>query len=82
MGEKVVQLPASKVFKMMATIERLEKQSQASNLISEEEAAALLNINVRTLRNKYHQKLLEGLYTVSPVNGDRFYFKDKILGLN
>lgn len=52
-----------------------------TGLITEDQAAELLEISTRTLRNMvYNGKMPEDAYTTA-VNGKRFYFRDKLLGL-
>ncbi|MGN6437251.1 MAG: hypothetical protein ACTHMM_11990 [Agriterribacter sp.] len=57
------------------------KSVELSNVISEEEAAQLLGVAKKTLTNKVSRGLCAGLYTISPVTGKRFWYRDKILGL-
>lgn len=57
------------------------KHAEFCNLVNEDEAASLLGVKKKTLINKVSRGLCAGLYTISPVNGKRFWFKDKIMGL-
>lgn len=49
------------------------------NRIDDDGAAKLLGISKKTLQNMIH-KVPGHLYTISPVNGKRFWFKDKLMG--
>lgn len=75
-------LTAAKINRLMLQMKRIEVFMQVNNMVSETEAAEILNVKRITLQTKVSRGKLEGFYTVSPVNGERFYYKDKILGLN
>ncbi|WP_152267026.1 hypothetical protein [Agriterribacter humi] len=49
------------------------------NRIDDEAAAELLGITKKTLQNRIH-RIPAHLYTISPVNGKRFWYKDKLMG--
>ncbi|HRO47674.1 hypothetical protein [Agriterribacter sp.] len=49
------------------------------NRIDDEAAAELLGITKKTLQNRIH-RIPGYLYTISPVNGKRFWYKDKLMG--
>lgn len=66
---------------MFNQLDRLEKRSRAMEMIAEPEAAALLGISEKTLRNRVAAGELKEFYTVSPVNGNRFWHRSKIMGL-
>lgn len=75
-------LPASRARQLFEDIAQIKEALTIRNMINEREAAELLNIRPGTLRIKFNQnKIPEDCYTISPVNGERFYFKDKIIGL-
>lgn len=74
-------LSHTEIRKLMRQIDAIEKRSQVNNMVPEAEAARLLNLSVASLRNKVYAKQIDDYYTESPVNGERFYYKDKILGL-
>ena len=53
---------------------------QNENRVDDDAAAKILGIKKRTLFNKVSRGGLSDLYTISPVNGKRFWFKDKLMG--
>lgn len=56
-------------------------QETSLGLLPEEEAARLLNISERTIKNMvYNGKMPADHYTTA-VTGKRFYFRDKLLGI-
>lgn len=79
--EKIVKIPAHEWYQLKGKLDRLIERIGVDNMINEDEAAKLLGITTRSLKNKYHRKELEGMYTVG-VGGNRFYYKDKLMGLN
>lgn len=50
------------------------------NRVNDEGAAEILGISKKTLFNKVSNGKFADLYTISPVNGKRFWFKDKLMG--
>lgn len=77
-----MKIAPSKIAQLFQKIDNIEKSLAVTNMINEREAAELLNIKTETLRVKFNQNQIpEDCYTISPVNGERFYFKDKIIGL-
>lgn len=75
-------LPASKARQLFEDIAIIKQALVIRNMINEREAAELLNIKIETLRIKFSRNQIpEDCYTISPVNGERFYHKDRILGL-
>ncbi|MGN6438525.1 MAG: hypothetical protein ACTHMM_18420 [Agriterribacter sp.] len=63
-------------------IQILGKTVESGNLVDDEEAAKVLKISKKTLFNKVSKGLSAELYTISPITGKRFWFKDKIMGLS
>ncbi len=61
-------------------LKAIEKAAETANMIDDESAAQLLGISKKTLQNRIH-RLPADLYTISPVNGKRFWYKDKLMGL-
>lgn len=62
--------------------ERLLQDKELCSLVmTDKEVAGLLEIKVKTLYNRVAAGRLEGLYCVSPVNGKRFWYRPKVLGL-
>ena len=60
-----------------------EKQARGASagLVSEQEAAKILNVTRKTLQNMvYDGKIPPDHYTIA-VTRKRFYYRDKILGL-
>jgi len=53
---------------------------QNENRVNDEEAAKILGITKKTLFNKVSKGRFAELYTISPVNGRRFWYKDKLMG--
>ena len=49
------------------------------DLVTEEEAAELLGIQLSTLRQKIYTKLIPEDYFITLINGRRRYFKSKLL---
>lgn len=75
-------LPASKARQLFEDIAEIKQALTLSNMISEREAAALLGIQHETLVTMVSRgKITEDLFTVSPANGKRFYYKDRLMGL-
>lgn len=75
-------LPASRARQLFEDIAQIKEALTIRNMINEREAAELLNIKKETMRTKFTRgEIPEDCYTISPVNGERFYFKDKIIGL-
>ena len=63
-------------------MDRIEARLAVENMVSENEAARILNIKPVTLKTKVSKgDVGTDFFTVSPINGERFYFRDKILGL-
>jgi len=78
-----MKLSPSKIGQLFQKIESIERSLSMINMLNEREAAEILNIKPMTLRGYVVKKTIpENCYTVSPVNGERFYFKDRIMGLN
>lgn len=76
-----VKIPAHTFHKLRLNIERLGRQAELADMITEEEAAKLLGVKKRTMQVWASQHKLTGMFTVSPVNGSRHYFKTKLIGL-
>lgn len=75
-------LPASKARQLFEDIAEIKEALTIRNMINEREAAELLNIKKDTIRRKFIKgEIPEDCYTISPVNGERFYHRDKIIGL-
>lgn len=62
-------------------IKEMEKIAKTSNMVNDEEAAWILGITKKTLFNRVSGGHHADLYTISPITGKRFWFKDKIMGL-
>lgn len=75
----------AKIKRLAIQMERIEEQMKIqnvlSNTISEEQAAVLLGISTKTLRNKVSTGDIDGFYTTSPINGERFYNRAQIMGI-
>lgn len=76
-----VKIPASDYHRFKLNVEKLGRQAELANMITEDEAAKLLGVKKRTMQVWASQDKLTGMFTVSPVNKSRIYFKDKIVGL-
>lgn len=50
------------------------------NRLDDDGAAKLLGIKKRTLFNRVSGGKYSDLYTISPITGKRFWFKDKLMG--
>lgn len=75
-------LPASRARQLFEDIAEIKAALAVSNMITEKEAAKLLNIEEVTLKGYVvKKKVPEDCFTVSPVNGERFYLKNKLVGL-
>lgn len=75
-------LSPSKTLQLFEDIAEIKEALLVRNMINEREAAELLNIKHDTIRRKFIKgEIPEDCYTISPVNGERFYFKDRLLGL-
>ncbi len=65
--------------KLARNIERLlEVMDQQEQPISEDEAAALLNISKKTMQNYVSEGRLTGKYVINAI-GNRMYYKSKLL---
>ena len=75
---EMIQLPLKQWKKIEAAL--LTKDRPV--MINEDEAAALLGIRKTTLiKKRCIGEIPPSFYTTSPVNGNRFYSKDKLMGL-
>lgn len=50
-------------------------------VLTDKEVCELLDISLKTLYNKVSNGKMVGLYSISPINGKRFWYKTKVLGL-
>lgn len=50
-------------------------------LMTDKEVAELLEIKVRTLQNLVSRGDFSGFFSVSPINGKRFWFRPKVVGV-
>jgi predicted transcriptional regulator len=71
----------NKLMAKLATIEQaINQRAVVDDLISEEEAAKLLNRSVSTLQTKVYKGLIStDAYTIGQ-GGKRFYYKSKLIG--
>lgn len=79
---QTITIPASDYHKFKLNVEKLGRQAMLADMITEDEAAKLLGVKKRTMQVWASQGKLTGMFTVSPVNGSRHYFKSKLLNLN
>lgn len=59
----------------------LEDKELCSLVMTDKEVAEMLDISIRTLQNKVSSGAMAGMYSVSPINGKRFWYKTKVLGI-
>lgn len=59
----------------------LEDKELCNLMMTDKEVAKILDISVRTLQNKVSAGNMDGMYSVSPINGKRFWYRTKVLGI-
>ena len=75
-------LTASKTMQLMQDVAEIKQSLAVKNMITEKEAAELLNIGRLTLKVYVSKgKVPADCFTISPINGERFYDRTKIIGL-
>jgi hypothetical protein len=71
-----VQIPQ----KEWAAVKKMVREAAKPEMISETEAAMLLGVSVKTIKNYvYAGKITTDMYT-SGISGKRFYHKEKLMG--
>lgn len=74
-------IPTTELNKMKRTLQRIDNMLSAQEMINEEEACKLLGITKRTIGNYVSNgNITKDMYTVG-VGGNRFYYKQKLIGL-
>ncbi|MGN6491211.1 MAG: helix-turn-helix domain-containing protein [Agriterribacter sp.] len=59
----------------------LKDAELSKSILTDKEAAELLGIGVRTLQVYVSKGKYTGLFSLSPVNNKRFWYKTKLMGL-
>lgn len=68
------------IAKLYKELQEVKTLLNISDLISEEDAANLLGVSVKSIQNKVSAKQLEGTYIINAI-GKRNFFKSKLLNL-
>lgn len=61
--------------------EILKDLELSKSVLTDKEVCEMLDISLKTLYNKVSNGKMAGLYSISPINGKRFWYKTKVLGL-
>lgn len=77
-----MKISPARVAILIEDVRKITEALATSDMITEKEAAALLNIKPITLKKKVQTKQVpEYFYSVSPVNGERYYSKSLLMGI-
>lgn len=76
---KIIQVPASDLYRMKRNIERIAQAAELTDMINEKQAAELLSVSLKRLQNMVCEGKMEGLFTVG-FAGKRFYRKSLLIG--
>jgi hypothetical protein len=79
--DEVFVIPKAKLQEIMQSLERVEKRFSSNDLISEKEAAILLDVTEKTVQNYVSDGTIPtSAYSVG-IKNKRFYYKSRLMGL-